>query len=252
MTTAVKEKKPFLPQRRPSVSTTIAVPGSNAPAARSTLPAVALSIGGEPRVHLLPPDVIARKNLKVVKRRLWMAVIAVVAIAAVAYGAVVFSLSAAQAQLQSADSAAALLTVQQAKYGEVSKVKADIAGIQGAQKSSTAQEILWAPYIGQIQASLPAGAFIESMNGGIDTVAVGGTATPAVPLEADHIATLTLTVNMPQADIAGWIGGLTSIKGFVDAVPGSVAIDPKGNYAVGVTILMDKSSLSNRFAKAVK
>jgi Tfp pilus assembly protein PilN len=252
MTTAVKEKKPFLPQRRPSVSTTIAVPGSNAPAARSTLPAVALSIGGEPRVHLLPPDVIARKKLKAIKRRLWMAVIVVVAISAIAYGGTVVSLTAAQAQLQSANSAATLLTVQQAKYGEVSKVKADINSIQQAQKTATAKEILWAPYIGQIQASLPAGATIQSMNAGLDLASASTAAPTTVPLQATHIATLTVTVGMNQADIAGWVGGLTSIKGFVDAVPDSVSVNPKGGYLVEVTILMNSSSLSNRFAKAVK
>ena len=73
MTTAVKEKKPFLPQRRPQKPVAesggaLAVRGAVPP--RAAFNAGALSIGGEPRVHLLPFDVKERKKAKLLKRRL--------------------------------------------------------------------------------------------------------------------------------------------------------------------------------------
>ena len=252
MTTAVKEKKPFLPQRKPAASTSLAIPGSKAPAARSAVATAALTIGGEPRVHLLPADVAARKNLKIVKGRLWIAVIVVAVLAAVAYGGVLVSLTAAQAQLASANSSATQLLAQQSKYGDVSKVQADINSIKSAQTTTTEHEILWAKYMHLIQASLPSGAAIVTMNGAVDNATAAAPAAPAVPLQSEHIATLNVTASMPQAAIARWVAGLPSIDGFVDATPGSVTIDPKGGYFVQVTILMDKNSLSNRFAKAVK
>jgi hypothetical protein len=252
MSTAVKEKKPFLPQRKSATPKTLAVAGQPAPAVRSNLPSSALTIGGEPRVHLLPPEVTARKKLGLIKRRLLIVAVAVVAIAAIAYGVAVVSLTTAQGQLQDARTATSQLLVQQATYGEVSKVKNDIAAIQAAQKTATAKEILWAPYISQVQASLPAGGQIQSFSGGLDDASTGGSPTAAVPLQATHIAKVTLTASMTQADIPAWLNVLPKIKGFVQVTPGTVSTGPKGGYVVSVTILMDSHSLSNRFAKAVK
>jgi type II secretory pathway pseudopilin PulG len=252
MSTAVKEKKPFLPQRKTAAPKGLAVVGTPTPTVRSSLPSGALTIGGEPRVHLLPPEVTARKKLGLIKRRLLMVAIAVVAIAAVAYGVAVVSLTTAQGQLQDARTATAQLLVQQATYGEVSKVQNDINAIKAAQKTATAKEILWAPYISQVQASLPAGAEIQSFTGGLNVTSTSTIATPAVPLQASHIASITMTASMPQADIAGWLNVLPKIKGFIQVTPGSVAVNPKGGYIVGVTILMDSHALSNRFVKAVK
>ena len=71
MTTAVKEKKPFLPQRKNAV---VLSPAGGAPtvsvASRGNGAPANLVVGGEPRVHLLPADVTERKGLRVLKRRL--------------------------------------------------------------------------------------------------------------------------------------------------------------------------------------
>ncbi|MDQ1529177.1 MAG: hypothetical protein QOH77_967, partial [Actinomycetota bacterium] len=57
-----------------------------------------LTIGGEPRVHLLPPQVVARKKARAIRRRLGLGVVGVILVVGIAGGlAEVASVSAASA-----------------------------------------------------------------------------------------------------------------------------------------------------------
>lgn len=252
MTTAVKEKKPFLPQRKPRIQAsvgTVALPGT---APRSAAFVVPLAIGGEPRVHLLPAEVIDRRKVKLLKRRLLMAVGLVVVIVAAGYGFATYTLAGSQSQLATAQAGTSALISQQATFGAVTKVNSDINSIVQSQKTSTAQEILWAPYIQSIEATLPADATITAFDASLDTP-FGGIApdTTAVPLQGPRIATISLTVNMAQSEIPGWLNTLPSLKGFVDATPDSVAaVSGDGTtYVLAATIHINSDAESGRFAK---
>lgn len=248
MSTAVKEKKPFLPTRKPAPQPDGAVVRAVA-SPRVGPGASSVSLGGEPRVHLLPVEVIERKKVKALKRRLLVAGIAVVAVVAAGYGLASFSLANSQSQLVAAQAATAALVTQQAKYGEVTKVKGDIASIQAAQKTGTAQEILWAPYVASLQATLPAGATLTSVDAKIDSPFSSAATQDAVPLQGPHVATLTLALTMVQGTIPAWLNSLPTLKGFVDATLDSASSAGGGLYTVSVTIHVDDSAYSHRFSK---
>jgi hypothetical protein len=258
MSTAVKEKKPFLPQRKPQVQAGGAAGGAVAlrgpSVARPAVSSAALVIGGEPRVHLLPQETMERKKVKLLKRRLLFLAVGVIAIVAFGYGLATVDLTAAQGQLNSARTATSQLLVEQGKYGAVTKVKSDISAIQQAQTEATTQEILWAPYLRVLEASLPSGASVQAVNAAIDNP-LGSTTTNAppasIPLEGPRIATVQVTVSIPQSEIPGWLNTLPSITGFVDATPGSVTEPASGssNYQLVVTIHMNGLAVSNRFTK---
>ena len=257
MTTAVKEKKPFLPQRKaPAASVGGAVAVRAAAPGRPVVGLAPLAIGGEPRVHLLPQDVRERKQFKALKRRLLMVGAIVIALVIAGYGLATLSLTAAQSQLTTAQNATAQLSVQQSKYGAVVETNADIASILAAQKTATAQEILWIPFLTALESTLPAGASLDAANTQIDTplgTAAGPTATTSVPLEGPRIATAQVTVLIAQADIPAWLNTLPHIKGFVDATPDSVTAPTTtggGLYSLVVTIHINSDAVSNRFAKA--
>jgi hypothetical protein len=256
MSTTVKEKKPFLPQRKtpaPAPGGQVALRG-----AAGTRPGVALAglvIGGEPRVHLLPQEVAERKKVKRLKRRLLFAAVFVVALVAIGYGLTTLSLTTVQSQLASAQATTAQLVAQEGKYSAVTKVNSDIAAIQQSQKMATAQEILWAPYLATLEAGLPAGSSISAVSATIDSplgAPASSTATTAVPLQGPRIATLQLTVLMNQADVPGWLNTLPTLKGFVDATPNSVTAGGSGGnpYTVVVTIHINSAAVSNRFTKS--
>jgi Tfp pilus assembly protein PilN len=251
MSTAVKEKKPFLPQRKPQFPAA-GGPG-NAVAVGSQRPAFAanaLSIGGEPRVHLLPLEVSERKKVRALKRRLGFAAIATVVVVAAGYGGVSVSLASAQSDLTNAQTQTAQLAAQQAKFSAVTKVKTDAAAIQAAQKSTTSTEVVWKKYVAQIEASLPAGSAIVDFTGSVDAP-FGAAATPqsAATLGLPHVATVQLTATMNQNPIGGWLTTLPSLPGFVDATPDSVTLKSDGTYTVVVTIHLNSKALSTRYSK---
>jgi Tfp pilus assembly protein PilN len=256
MTTAVKEKKPFLPQRKPQVpaaGAAVTLRAGAGAAPRGVANLTPLAIGGDPRVHLLPLEVTQRKKVKRLKRRLLFAGAVVVAIAAVGYGLASFELSTAQGQLNAAQATTSQLLAQQAKYGEVTKINSDAAAILQAQKTTTTQEILWAPYLSDIEATLPATATVTAVSAQLDTPfgsPAASTATTTVPLQGPRIATLNLTVAMLQADIPTWLTTLPTLKGFVDATPDSVTATTGGYYTVVVTLHINDKAVSGRFAKA--
>jgi hypothetical protein len=255
MTTAVKEKKPFLPQRR----TPAPVAGDNSVAVRGALPTrsaspVHLVVGGEPRVHLLPAEVSQRKKLRELKRKLLTyGVIALVLVFA-AYGAATFVLTTAQGSLDSARTATAQLLTQQAKYGEVTKVNSDITAIKGAQVETTNQEILWEPFVAKLQATLPSDAILSSVTASIDapsgaTNDTGAAAPPAVPLQQTHIATVLIVTTMAQSEVPGWLDRLPLLTGYADAEVTSATQAGSNRFVVDVTLHLNSDAISGRFTK---
>jgi Tfp pilus assembly protein PilN len=253
MTTAVKEKKPFLPQRKPRPDSAGGAVALRTPAGpRGVATAGMLAIGGDPRVHLLPLEVTERKKIRQLKRRLLGVGAFVVVIVAAGYGLATFALTSAQGQLSATQATTTQLLSERAKYGEVTKVNADEAAIQQSQKTATAQQILWAPYLASIEATLPPNATITAVGAVIDTPFGGAGSTNAsatLPLQGPRIATIGLTVSMPQADVPTWLTTLPTLKGFVDATPDSVTSTDAGNYTVVVTLHVNSKAVTG-FAKA--
>jgi hypothetical protein len=226
-----------------------AAPGTVAPKASAAIEG--LTIGGEPRVHLLPPQVLARKKGKAVRRRLGLGVVGMIVLVAVGAGLAEVDSISAQSALVSAQSQTTSILQNQAKYGDVLKVKADSDAVTSSQQSATTQEILWRGFIGQFQKTLPSGAQITTLTASIDTP-LGGTPTTTTtsPLQGAHVATVTASLIMKQGQITGWLNSLSSIKGFVDVTPNSITKGDAGSYTVAVTLHLNSDALANRFTKA--
>jgi len=250
-TAKVKVSKPFLPVRKPKpgAAETTGRPVAAKPVSVTTRGASVLVVGGEPRVHLLPKEVIERKKSKAINRRLGFGVVGVVVVVGLGLAAATLEMTSAQSSLDSAQAQSAALLSQRAKYGVVTKIKADAAAIQSSQKQATAQEIAWQPYVASIQNTLPAGASITSINVGIDSP-FAAPAVSTIPLQGPRIATVKATLSMQQATISSWLDSLANVKGFVDATPDSVNIATDGSYVVSVTIHVNSDALANRFTKA--
>ena len=210
-----------------------------------------LVLGGVPRVHLLPSEVLDRKKARAMRRKL--AVVLVVVLVAIAAGVGLASvlLVGAQSSLTSAQTEAANLAHQRSQYGAVTQVQADAKAIQASQTLATATEIDWQPYLVKVGKTLPGGTHIQAITASIDPP-VTGTDVSTDPLQGTRVATVEVTVISPQASIAGWLVKLPSLPGFVDAEPKSVSINStdSGGYTVVVDIHVNSDALSGRFATA--
>jgi hypothetical protein len=201
-----------------------------------------VQLGGTPRVHLLPPEIEDDRRARSVTRRLaWgvaVAVVLVLAGTAIAF----FQVTLANAALVNEQSRAAHLIMEQKKYAQVTTIQQQITGITAAQPVAADGEVLWAPFVAKVQATLPTGTTITAFTGSLVGVA------PTQLLQAPHVATLSITCDSPQASVSDWLDNLGKLAGFVDATPKNVVlVVATGRYTVDVDLLVDDAVLAKRF-----
>ena len=208
----------------------------------------ALSLGGAPRVDLLPPEVHAGKRARSLQRGLRLGIFAVVALAVAATGGAWFLASVAHGSLVSAQARTAGLLALQAEFAEVRDVKTNVAVAQAAQQVGVSTEIDWKSYILQLQATLPAGVTINTVDSS-SASPITDFAQSVVPLEGGRIGTLTFSASSPTLpSIPTWLNGISTMTGFVDAVPNSVNLEVDGTYSASITMHINSNAYSGRFA----
>lgn len=220
-------KKPFLPQRAPSVKN-------------------ALVLGGEPRVQLLPPEVGARIRAAYLRR----VSVLVLALAVVVVGGG-YLLATLHADKQEADLAAAqaetqALLAEQLEYSEASLSSNMIATITAARAQNVVTEVLWSDVIAAIKASLPSGVIIESATM-VGRAPWEPELEPAGPLRQPRVATIEFVISSPTIfDATAIVRGLVNVPGFADATPDTVSAEA-GLFSTTVTLNINDLALSGRF-----
>jgi Tfp pilus assembly protein PilN len=204
-------------------------------------------LGAVPRAHLLPPEVTKGQKARSVRRVLFTGLVGAVVLVLAGVGAAIFGVLGADTALQQEQSNTPGIEAQLSQYGKVTSVQSRVTDIESAQNLGTTGEIEWMPYISSLQATLPAGTTITSFTTELESTL---TQTVEIPLQGEHVATLKIVADSPRASISDWLDNLASLKGFVSATPGSVALLPEtGHYTVTVEVLIDKRALENRFAE---
>jgi Tfp pilus assembly protein PilN len=214
---------------------------------RTTKKTATATVGGLPRVDLLPPEVRAERRSGVAVRRAWMGVIGAAAIVGIAVGGATLRSMEAQDELLGAQSDTAQLLLEQGKYTEVRDTKTEITLLSVAQAVAGSTEIAWPSYLAQIESTLPDGVVITSIM--IDQATpVEDYAQSDTALQAARIGTVTFTAQSTSLpSVPDWLDGLTSLPGYTDATPGTVTLED-GVYETTVTMHMDQRAFSNRFA----
>ena len=208
-----------------------------------------LTIGGEPRVDLLPPEIRAQRNAAAVRRRLGYGVILLIVLVAGGSGATGIQAIQAQASLASEQALTANLLVQQRKYIQVRSVQDEVSLIQAAQQVGTSTDIDWKKYLSEVQATLPANVTLDTVT--IDSASpLTEYAQATAPLQGARVATLSFTAKSATLpEVPAWLNALTSLPGYTDASPGSVTLDPTtGVYTVDITMHINQAAYTNRFA----
>lgn len=212
-----------------------------------------LIIGGEPRVDLLPPEVLKHRKAKAMRRSLGIAVVGllVIVIAGTA-GAMVLS-DQAQEKLLAEQSLTADLLAEQTKYGEVRTAQAQVDLVKAAQLVGASTEIDWKLYLQGVQATLPASVAIKSVT--VDS------ATPILlyeqataPLQGARVATVSFSASSATLpDVSTWLNGLATLPGFADALPASVSLDETTQlYTVNITMHVNEAAFAQRFVEKEK
>jgi len=205
------------------------------------------ALGGEPRVSLLPTEVNDVAKARETRRRLGLGVVFVLLLVLVGVGGAYYLSMNAVNELASARSEQTTLLAQEAQFADLKTAKTGIAVIEAGQYVGASTEIAWKPYLESLQATLPAGVQINSVS--IDSASPFEDYTQSsVPLEGSRVATLMFTAVSPGLpSIPSWLDGLGTLKGFADAVPGSVNVQLDGSYVVNITMHINSDAFALRF-----
>lgn len=211
-----------------------------------------ISIGGESRVDLLPPEVRFARKAKIIHRRLGFAVFLVIILMAGEIALVHAQAIQAKVELSIEQANTTSLLMQQRKYGEVQKVQNEITTIQAAQQVGTSTEINWEQYLTSVQATLPQNVTLDTVN--IDSATPFAPYTQATaPLQGSRIATLSFTAKSSTLpEVPAWLNALTTLPGYADASPGSVTRNDSGTYSVSITMHINEAAFTHRFTTVRK
>jgi Tfp pilus assembly protein PilN len=205
-----------------------------------------VSVGGVPRVDLMPPEIRLKRSQLRTRRSLRLALFGVFLIVVVACGGTWAWSALAQTSLAAAQAEQQGLIAQQAKYSNVTTIQDATTLIKAGQIVGDATEIDWQNYLTKLQATLPDGVVLSTVSIGTADP-MNAYAQSTTPLEGDRIATLAFTATSSSLpSIPAWLDGLKTMPGFVDATPGQVSLT-NGVYSADVTMHIGTAAFANRF-----
>lgn len=228
----------------------------------STLLKRPITVGREPKraafvapavsqVNLLPQQYADRYALGRLKRRLAFALVAVLALAVVLYGAALAQQGAAQDRAAKAEQETTRLLQAQQQYAEVPIVLGELARAEDARRLGMSTEILWAPYLGAIGGVMPEGVTLTNitMDGATPQLA------PEVPthaLASESVARINFEAKAAAlVDTAAWIDALNGVPGFQEAWVEVVSVDEvEGTpfYRYSSSVRVSPLAYADRFA----
>ncbi|MGN6426709.1 hypothetical protein [uncultured Leifsonia sp.] len=212
-----------------------------------------LVIGAEPRVDLLPPEVLAARQSRSTRRALGLGVIGVLVLTLGAIGGSSLLAASANQDLVAAQNRTTDLLTQQQKYMEVRKVQDQVKVVQAAQQVGASTEIDWRDYLVKVQQTLPPEVSLKVIT--VDSASpLAAYAQSTAPLQGARIATLSFTADSPTLpQVPSWLDSLAKLPGFVDAVPGSVTLDQQSKtYTVNIVMHINQDAYTKRFGTEEK
>lgn len=207
-------------------------------------------IAAEPRASLLPEEIRTERAVKRTRRGLVLGVLGTFVIAALAVGAVFAMQVQASVQLALSQVHTTDLLQQQTGYGEIRELRNNVMIVSEAQQIGASTEIDWRDYLQEVQATLPAGVVITQAD--IDSATpMTPYAQSTAPLQGERVATIAFTATSPTLpDVPAWLDGLATLPGYADALPGEVSADASRVWTVTITMHVDQTVFTKRFATA--
>jgi Tfp pilus assembly protein PilN len=204
--------------------------------------------GGEPTAHLLPPELKAKRHGRVLHRAMTAGLIGVVLIMSVAIGLTSFQATLNRGSLAAAHLRTDEILRETANFTIMRQLEDQYEATRSVQALGASTEVDWQAYLSEIRSILPADVSLDSI-----TVAAGSPWTSFGqsdrPLAEPRTATLTLQLTSSGLPaVSDWLIGLRDLPGYADARPGSITRSETGSYRVDITLNINQSARSHRFA----
>ncbi|MDY7541557.1 MULTISPECIES: hypothetical protein [unclassified Cryobacterium] len=203
----------------------------------------------EPRVNLIPPEVMQSRRQTAVAQRLSIALLLVVVGVAVAVAAALLFATTAQTRLQDEQNRTSSIAQQELIYAPVRVVQSRTALTRAAQYVGGATEIDWKGFLERVATVTPPNTKLTTLT--IDSVSPLTTyEVSANPLTKPSVAGVTLdAASASVSDASSWIAGLGAVSGVSDVQVGSITQATEGgSYLTTVTLHLDPTAFDKRFA----
>lgn len=205
-------------------------------------------VGGEPRIDFLPPEIKRKKQARRTFRGLIALVVLVIAVCVVAYGGVTTVSIAKQIALAEEQQRTLDLLKKQQEYSAARQAADDIALTTEARLFGSAREILWKPYLNELELRLPAGEQVTRVAVASQN-ALELTPEPPTPLVSSSIASLEIVGTAGSfGDIATFVENLETMPGFAGAWVTQIELsEDGGSFTFVLTLSVDEAALAKRF-----
>lgn len=212
----------------------------------SARPVVPLGIA--PRVSLMPPELGQRNRQLGIQRSLRAVMVLVLVLVLAAIGGAWYLALSSTIALGAEINRTATLQTQKQSHQEIREAMNDVALGAAAIQVGGSTEIDLLDYLSKVQASLPEGVRLDVFD--IESASIFSLYPQSdIPLEGPRIATLKFTAISPGLpEIPVWLDGLSTLPGYVDAVPGSVDLATEGGYTVNITMHINADAYSDRMS----
>lgn len=176
----------------------------------------AVTLDSLPRVNLLPPEIAETRRFRRIQLGLGGAVLGAVGIVALLYVGATSSVSSAQGDLDAATATHSRLTVETAKYKDVTAVYARAAAAQAMLTQAMGEEVRYSQLMNDLSLTVPETVWLKSLlfsQAPVAPAAAGATAPGAVA----GIGTVTFTgVGFNHDDVAVWLESLAGQKSYAN------------------------------------
>lgn len=174
---------------------------------------------------LTPPELIASRRLRVVRRAIIAALILLLALFVLAYGVAVLQSHSAAKALASENGRTRTLQTETHKYRDVVQIRGTLKQVQTQVSTLMAADTGFSTLIEQLRKTLPPSMTISQVQLTLNApgaAAANSAATSGVldPSAHAHIGSITLSGSGNRLDdLAVYVDRLAGVKGFTDIVP---------------------------------
>jgi Tfp pilus assembly protein PilN len=187
-------------------------------------------------VDLTPPELIASRRLKVIRKLIALAAVLLLLVCLALYSFAWMQRQSASQALAREQQRTATLQSEQHKYNDVTEMQSSLSQVQGQLRTLLAGDVSFPSLISELRSSLQPGMTIDNLSVTVNlpgaSAAGAGSSAAGNSLDTSghpHIGTITLSGASTTASyIAAFADKLSSLKGLVDVITPSLKAQANG------------------------
>jgi hypothetical protein len=205
--------------------------------------------------NLLPPEIIAARRIRVLRKRIVTALIAVVVLCIAGYGYAFWQAHTATSALSSERAQTSQLEREKGNYAEVVKIQGSIASVQKQISSLLGNDVDFAKLLASVVSQAPTGVAVSQLSVTINpsTSIAAGAAVGGGILDTSgrkHIGSILLTGQASTVgQVADFVDRLSKVPGLVGVLPTSQQANGKA-VQFAVQLIPTDQVLSHRYDAA--